>query len=87
MTATQPSESIERQLGETMADLRHIREQIDAMAGKIDQIQQGLEEVKIEQATNRGARKAADAIRALVSAAIGAAASLLTIWFMFRGGN
>lgn len=78
-------QSVDRQLGETIVELKYIRDKIDKLTEKVDQMQKDLEQVKIEQATAQGGRKALATIRAIVSAAIGAFASLVTAWAILGG--
>ena len=81
------TESVARQLGETMVELRYIREQVDRLNSKVDRLQTDLEKVKIEQATVSGGRKAAGVLGSIIGGLVGAAASIITILFFILGGS
>lgn len=83
MTAAE--KSVERQLGELAATQRMVLQKIDCLEEKVDNLHQVIEEVQLEQASCKGGRKAADAIRGLIGGLAGFVTSVLTCLTILGG--
>lgn len=71
-------DDLNRQIGETMVELRYIREQVDRMAADMDK-------VKLELAEIRGSRKTAEWVRSIVAGLIGAVTGIISLLGVFGG--